>query len=129
MRAFTFRKSSHSNAFDECVEVATNVSGTVAVRDSKDPEGPVLRFTPAAWAAFQAVLAEGGTVADLALRKSSYSNPQLECVEVATNVPNTVAVRDSKDPEGRILRCTPAAWQTFAAAVRRGLDEKSSASA
>ncbi|BBJ40881.1 MULTISPECIES: DUF397 domain-containing protein [Streptomyces] len=60
MRAFTFRKSSHSNAFDECVEVATNVSGTVAVRDSKDPEGPVLRFTPAAWAAFQAVLAEGG---------------------------------------------------------------------
>jgi len=52
-------------------------------------------------------------VAELVFRMSSYSNPQLECVEVATNVPNTVAVRDSNDPEGRILRCTPAAWQTF----------------
>ncbi|MGW7596159.1 DUF397 domain-containing protein [Streptomyces asiaticus] len=62
-------------------------------------------------------------------RKSSYSNGTQECVEVATNVLDTVAVRDSKDPEGRILRFTPAAWETFTAAVRRGLDEKSSASA
>ncbi|MCQ6251502.1 DUF397 domain-containing protein [Streptomyces solisilvae] len=46
-------------------------------------------------------------------QKSSYSNPQLECVEVATNVPNVVAVRDSKDPDGRILRFTPAAWADF----------------
>ncbi|MGW7617040.1 DUF397 domain-containing protein [Streptomyces antimycoticus] len=38
-------------------------------------------------------------MADLALRKSSYSGGEEECVEVATNVPNTVAVRDSKDPE------------------------------
>ncbi|MBI0382009.1 DUF397 domain-containing protein [Streptomyces albiflaviniger] len=62
-------------------------------------------------------------------RKSSYSNGTQECVEVATNVPNAVAIRDSKDPEGRILRCTPTAWGTFTAAVRRGLQEKSSASA
>ncbi|AQA14140.1 DUF397 domain-containing protein [Streptomyces malaysiensis] len=63
-----------------------------------------------------------------AFRKSSHSDPERECVEVATNVPGAVAVRDSKDPEGRILRFTPAAWQTFAAAVRRGPDEESSAS-
>ncbi|MEV6125598.1 DUF397 domain-containing protein [Streptomyces violaceusniger] len=60
MTPFVFRKSSYSNPQLECVEVATNVAGTVAVRDSKDPEGPMLRFTPAAWAAFQAVLAEEG---------------------------------------------------------------------
>ncbi|WP_458088348.1 DUF397 domain-containing protein [Streptomyces malaysiensis] len=63
-----------------------------------------------------------------AFRKSSHSDPERECVEVATNVPGAVAVRDSKDPDGRILRFTPAAWQTFAAVVRRGPDEESSAS-
>ncbi|MFE9061558.1 DUF397 domain-containing protein [Streptomyces violaceusniger] len=56
MTPFVFRKSSYSNPQLECVEVATNVPGTVAVRDSKDPGGPVLRFTPAAWAAFHAKL-------------------------------------------------------------------------
>ncbi|WP_275557469.1 DUF397 domain-containing protein [Streptomyces sp. 5-6(2022)] len=66
---------------------------------------------------------------DFAFRKSSHSDPERECVEVATNVPHVVAVRDSKDPEGRILRCAPTAWETFTAAVRHGLDEKSSASA
>ncbi|MBP8534632.1 DUF397 domain-containing protein [Streptomyces sp. MK37H] len=56
MKTFVFRKSSYSNAHEECVEVATNVPDTVAVRDSKDPEGRMLRFTPAAWAAFHAKL-------------------------------------------------------------------------
>ncbi|GLY24537.1 DUF397 domain-containing protein [Micromonospora sp. NBRC 101691] len=36
----------------ECVEVADNLPGLVAVRDSKDPTGPVLTFTPAAWTRF-----------------------------------------------------------------------------
>ena len=36
----------------ECVEVADNLPGIVAVRDSKDPVGPVLTFTPAAWTTF-----------------------------------------------------------------------------
>ncbi|MCW3843702.1 DUF397 domain-containing protein [Micromonospora yasonensis] len=35
-----------------CVEVADNLPGIVAVRDSKDRSGPVLAFTPDAWAAF-----------------------------------------------------------------------------
>jgi hypothetical protein len=51
---FAFVKSSYSNSNRECVEVATNVSDTVAVRDSKDPHGPILRFTEAAWRAFRA---------------------------------------------------------------------------
>ncbi|MCZ9347042.1 DUF397 domain-containing protein [Streptomyces sp. TRM76130] len=55
-----------------------------------------------------------------AFRKSSHSDPEAECVEVATNVPTTVAVRDSKDPGGASLRLRPAAWRFFQAAVRRG---------
>ena len=39
---------SHTNG---CVEVAF-VGGQVAVRDSKDRGGPVLRFTPREWRAF-----------------------------------------------------------------------------
>ncbi|MET8142533.1 DUF397 domain-containing protein [Sphaerisporangium sp. NPDC005288] len=35
-----------------CVEVATNMPGVVVVRDSKDPGGPVLVFTPHEWACF-----------------------------------------------------------------------------
>jgi hypothetical protein len=32
--------------------VATNLPGIVAVRDSKDPNGPALVFTPQEWKAF-----------------------------------------------------------------------------
>lgn len=48
-----FRKSSCSGGTtDNCVEVATNLPGVVAVRDSKDPSGPVLAFTPSVWRDF-----------------------------------------------------------------------------
>ncbi|UNS97271.1 DUF397 domain-containing protein [Streptomyces tubbatahanensis] len=48
-----WRKSSYSgNDNDDCVEVADNLDGTVPVRDSKRPEGPVLTFRPAAWSPF-----------------------------------------------------------------------------
>ena len=62
MAEFLFLKSSFSGggSGQECVEVALNRKGTVAIRDSKDPEGPVLLFTPAAWSAFSAELAAGG---------------------------------------------------------------------
>jgi hypothetical protein len=59
MTTLEFRKSSFSSGDRECVEVATNAPGAVAVRDSKDPDGPVLRFTPAAWTAFRTALAQG----------------------------------------------------------------------
>jgi hypothetical protein len=51
-------KSSHSsNEGPDCVEVAA-APGAVRVRDSKDPEGPQLAFSPAAWAAFVAYAAD-----------------------------------------------------------------------
>lgn len=48
-----WRKSSRSGDQGACVEMAP-VGPGVAVRDSKDPDGPVLLFSPAAWAAFSA---------------------------------------------------------------------------
>ncbi|MBO4204829.1 DUF397 domain-containing protein [Micromonospora echinofusca] len=48
-----WRKSTRSAGNGgECVEVADNLADVVAVRDSKDPAGPVLTFTPTAWATF-----------------------------------------------------------------------------
>lgn len=47
----TWRKSSRSGAGGNCVEWA-DLGGAVAVRDSKNPTGPVLVFTPGEWAAF-----------------------------------------------------------------------------
>jgi Domain of unknown function (DUF397) len=47
-----WRKSSFSSpTSNNCVEVATNLPGLVAVRDSKNPQGPALVFTPAQWRA------------------------------------------------------------------------------
>jgi hypothetical protein len=46
-----WHKSSYSSANGACVEVAT-VDGAVAVRHSKDPDGPALIYPPAEWAAF-----------------------------------------------------------------------------
>ncbi|WP_410811325.1 DUF397 domain-containing protein [Micromonospora sp. 067-2] len=48
-----WRKSTRSNGSGgACVEVADNLPGLVAVRDSKDPTGPVLTFAADAWRAF-----------------------------------------------------------------------------
>lgn len=56
MNQFEFVKSSYSSdqANTDCVEVATNVTGTVAIRDSKRrrPDAPVIRVTDTAWAEF-----------------------------------------------------------------------------
>jgi hypothetical protein len=42
---------SNGNGGNNCVEVAI-AGAAVAVRDSKNPDGPVLRFTSAAWESF-----------------------------------------------------------------------------
>jgi hypothetical protein len=47
-----WRKSSYSSQSGNCVEVATNLPGMVAIRDSKDPGGPGLLVPAAEWRAF-----------------------------------------------------------------------------
>ena len=56
---YAWRKSRHSGAQGNCVEVAANLPGVIAVRDSKDPDGPLLTFSPAEWAAFTAAVRSG----------------------------------------------------------------------
>lgn len=45
-------KSSRSGGGQHCVETAFTDGGAVYVRDSKNPDGPALRFTREEWAAF-----------------------------------------------------------------------------
>jgi hypothetical protein len=56
-------KSSYSGGGGQCVEVAANVPSVIPVRDSKDPEGPSLTFTPAGFAAFVAGVKGGSFTA------------------------------------------------------------------
>ena len=42
-------KSTRSDPGGNCVEVRRTNDGTIQVRDSKDPHGPVLAFIPAEW--------------------------------------------------------------------------------
>ncbi|HLI38183.1 MAG TPA: DUF397 domain-containing protein [Streptosporangiaceae bacterium] len=51
LAAAEWRKSSFSGG-QNCVEVARNLPGIVAVRDSTDPHGPALVISRADWAAF-----------------------------------------------------------------------------
>ena len=44
----TWRRSRRSSPNGNCLEIATVGRETMAVRDSKDPDGPALIYTPAA---------------------------------------------------------------------------------
>ncbi|MBQ1028491.1 DUF397 domain-containing protein [Micromonospora sp. C97] len=56
-----WRKSTRSgDNGGDCVEVATNLPGVVAVRDSKDSTGPLLTFTAQAWTDFVAAAKHEG---------------------------------------------------------------------
>lgn len=48
-----WHKSSYSgNGGGDCVEVARNLPGFVAVRDSKNPDGPILIISKDEWDSF-----------------------------------------------------------------------------
>lgn len=56
----TWRKSSYSGSNGgDCIEVAVRPGHGLAVRDSKDPDGPKLTFTPAEWRTFTTALKTG----------------------------------------------------------------------
>jgi hypothetical protein len=59
LRRADWRKSTSSANGSTCVEVARNLPGVVLIRDSKDPEGPVLFFPPDEWQAFTAGVRDG----------------------------------------------------------------------
>lgn len=53
LRAATWIKSSYSGSNGgNCVEVAELPNGLRGIRDSKDPSGPSLIFTPTEWNTF-----------------------------------------------------------------------------
>ncbi|MER7585932.1 DUF397 domain-containing protein [Micromonospora sp. NPDC127501] len=56
-----WRKSTRSgDNGGDCVEVATNLPGIVAVRDSKNPACPALSYPPRSWRAFLAAIKREG---------------------------------------------------------------------
>ncbi|MFB7664102.1 DUF397 domain-containing protein [Kitasatospora sp. NPDC056138] len=59
MSSLTWRKSSHSGGNGACIEIAVPSEASIAVRDSKDPEGPQLHFSKEAWAAFATAVGSG----------------------------------------------------------------------
>jgi Domain of unknown function (DUF397) len=54
-----WRKASRSIGNGDCVEIVPT-NGQIAVRDSKDPFGPILRYRVSAWQSFLAEARKGG---------------------------------------------------------------------
>jgi Domain of unknown function (DUF397) len=50
-RDLAWHKAQRSTNNGQCIEVASAV-GKIAIRDSKDPDGPILVYTPAEFSAF-----------------------------------------------------------------------------
>ncbi|MFF4922768.1 DUF397 domain-containing protein [Kitasatospora sp. NPDC001261] len=53
-------------------------------------------------------------------RRSTYSNGQGNCIEIADGLASTIPVRDSKDPNGPALAFTTEAWRAFVSGVQAG---------
>jgi len=56
----------------------------------------------------------------LAWRKAAASNPSGNCFEVAKLSDGTIAVRDSKNPEGAVLRYTKPEITAFLDGAKKG---------
>lgn len=56
----TWRKSSYSGGNGgNCFEICSLPNGGRAIRNSKDPSGPVLMFSPTEWQTFTAAVSNG----------------------------------------------------------------------
>lgn len=53
-------------------------------------------------------------------RTSTRTNGGGACVEVADNLPDGVAVRDTKDRGGPVITFSPSVWKAFVGAVKSG---------
>ncbi|PQM24801.1 DUF397 domain-containing protein [Streptomyces xinghaiensis] len=54
------RRDRRDRRADRAREVAANIPGTVAIRDSKTPDGPILRVPVPSWAAFTSGVVSAG---------------------------------------------------------------------
>lgn len=61
-----------------------------------------------------------GRTSDMAWRKSAFSNPSGNCVEVAPMANGLVAVRNSRDPEGAVLVYTRPEIDAFLRGAKSG---------
>ncbi|MGW6457126.1 DUF397 domain-containing protein, partial [Streptomyces sp. NPDC055078] len=107
----TWRKSSHSNQDGgDCVEISTDFPGLIPLRDSKTPTAPALILTPGAFAGLVAY-AKSPDLSAATWRKSSHSNSDGgNCVEISTDFPGLIPLRDSKTPTAPALILTPGAF-------------------
>ncbi|MDH6139249.1 MULTISPECIES: DUF397 domain-containing protein [Kitasatospora] len=60
----TWFKSSHCDRGGDCIEVSASLPTAVPVRDSKNPDGPALVFSPEGFAAFVLGVKRGAFAAD-----------------------------------------------------------------
>ncbi|MFJ9677715.1 DUF397 domain-containing protein [Streptomyces sp. NPDC101194] len=58
MSAHAWQRSSYCAQGEACVNVAEAPTGAIALTESGDPTGAILRTTPAAWAALVRTLKE-----------------------------------------------------------------------
>jgi hypothetical protein len=53
-------------------------------------------------------------------RKSTVSNNGGNCLEITDHLPDVIALRDSKDPDGAILVIARAEWTAFVRGLKDG---------